>query len=133
MDNLIHMANKKRYISNSTRYVAINLDRMVVVDKKLQNTNLHVPWNTWSREVLWQIKNVIFPLPRGLWPLKLTGWCLLRRSHHPQWPHDTIVTWSINNVVSPFIQGSWLPNSTRLMILGHHAQNPMIFWSRDHM
>ena len=80
-------------------------------------------------------KNVLFPLLRGLWPLKLKGWLLMMRGHHSQWSHDTIVPWQIKKVNLYFYKAPWLPNSTRwwLMILVHHAQSHVILWSRNRM
>ena len=77
--------------------MTVQLERMVVYNTEPENTKSHVLSITWSREVTWEMKNVIFTLPWRLWVLNLTEWwCLMRRGHHPQWSHDTTVTQKSN-------------------------------------
>ena len=83
---------KKHYISISTRPVASKFVRMAAHCKEPWTTNLSVFSITCSRDFTWQIKNVIFLLSRGLWPLNMTRQWLMRRGHHPRWSHDIIST-----------------------------------------
>ena len=86
VDTSCHMTNKKR-ISISTRPMATKLEKMVAYDKEPL-----VLLTGWSREVTSKITNVIFPLPRGLRQLNLTGLWLRKRGHYSQWSHSTVVT-----------------------------------------
>ena len=56
----------------------------------------HDPLTTWSREVTWQVKSLISPIPQSLWPPILTRrWLMMRITqplcHMTLWPR---VTWS---------------------------------------
>ena len=49
----------------------------------------HDPLTTYSREVMWQIKSLMSPIPQNLWPPNLTGgWLMIRRIH--AWCHMTL-------------------------------------------
>ena len=39
-------------------YMATKLGRVRIYNKELLSIKLHNPLNTWSREVMWQIKNI---------------------------------------------------------------------------
>ena len=52
---------------------------------------------------MWQLRDIILPLGQCL--LNLTQWWLMRRGHHPQWWHDTIVARRIHKISRVF---TWL-------------------------
>ena len=108
-----HMANKKPFITSSTTsFVATNFDRIVADDKEPPTTKWNVRSITWSHEVRWQVKNFTFSFPRYLWPLNVTGWWFISRSHSPKYPHDRIATWRMKNVTSSILQTLWSSNDT---------------------
>ena len=53
--------------------MASERDRVVAYDKKNSLMKLHDPMTTLSREVTWQIKSLISPIPQSLWPPNLRG------------------------------------------------------------
>ena len=83
-----HVTNKMFYISIFT--MATKHGKMVTYVEWLPPRNSHNPSNMWSREVMWQIKN-ISPIPQCQWSLNLLGWWHTVMSSHtyirmtPQW------------------------------------------------
>ena len=63
------MTDDKRYISTFTRPIATELDRGVAFDEKMLFIKSHHLLITWIHQVIWQIKNVIYPFPWDFWPL----------------------------------------------------------------
>ena len=68
------------------------------------------PLITWSSKIMWQIKNLISPLLKRLWPLNLAGWSLTLRGSYPQSQMTLFITWScpitrqVKNIISPVPQ-----------------------------
>ena len=53
--------------------MAPKLGRVVAYDEENSLMKLHDPLTTLSREVTWQIKSLISPMPQSLWPPNLRG------------------------------------------------------------
>ena len=70
-------------ITTTTRPMATKLGKVVTYYKKLQPNKSQNLLNTWSREVTWQIKNILSPLPQYLWLSNLRGWLHKVRSFLP--------------------------------------------------
>ena len=68
----------------------------MVYDEEKSPMMTHDFLNTWSHEVTWQIKSLISPITKSLWPPNLTGrWLMMRKLfHNVTWPSDYVVTWS---------------------------------------
>ena len=70
------------YISTSTRPITTKHYKVATYLKGLLPINSHNPLNIWSRDVQWQIINIISPLSKYLWSPNLSGWWHTARSFH---------------------------------------------------
>ena len=86
---------------------------------------------------MWQIKNVICPLSKGLWTPNLAG-CWLRWGNPTHKSSGTSNTWSRDKskmLYVPLSQGLWIPNlaSWWLRMKGTHPQCHVTHWSSAHV
>ena len=58
--------------------------RGVTYHKGVPTIKSQDPFISWFCEIKWQTKNVIFPLPQGLWPQNLEGWFLTLNEFYPE-------------------------------------------------
>ena len=113
---------KKRYISISTRPVATKLDRILGYDKEPQTSKLHVSPITGSSELTCKIKNFLFPLSRGLMPLKLA---ILHNSQVTNKKHYIFISTRLVAIKLVKVMACSIgPLST---------ESYMFLWPRDHM
>ena len=74
------VTNKKSNISIAAWLMATNLDKVTAYDIGAPHTKSHESLITWTyvaHLILWQIINIISPIPQVLWTLKLIGWWLV--------------------------------------------------------
>ena len=86
---------------------------------------------------MWQIKNVICPLSKGLWTPNLAG-CWLRWGNPTHKSSGTSNTWSRDKskmLYVPLSQGLWIPNLANwwLRMKGTHPQSHVTHWSSAHV
>ena len=62
-----HVTNQNQHISATTVPMVIKLGRLVTYAKRPLSIKSHGSWNTWTREIMRQIKNILSPLPQCLW------------------------------------------------------------------
>ena len=61
--------------------IATKLDREVASDERMLFAKPHNLFIMWIYQVTLQIKNVISPIPRDMWPPNVTRWWLLIREN----------------------------------------------------
>ena len=91
---------------------------------------------TWQkRDVTWQIKHLIFPLPQGLRTPNFAGCLLIMRGlQNVTWHFNSVVIWQFENVMFPQPQGLRPPDSAGCTWLrGHLAQSQMTLLFRWHV
>ena len=84
-----HVTNKKQNFFLSPWLMATKLDRVVTYDEGNSPIMSDDPLITWSREVTWQIENLISSHLQGLWPPNMTSWELMVRGT-PLWSHTIL-------------------------------------------
>ena len=62
--------------------MATKLGRVVSYDEGNSTIMSDDPLVTWSHDVMWQIENLISPLPQGVWLSNVADWWLMVRVNH---------------------------------------------------
>ena len=90
-----YMADLNHYILTTALPMARRVDRVVIYLEGLLPIKSHSFWVTWTCEIMWQIKNIAFPLQQCLWPLNLAGWSRTLRvaTYKVTWSFDHMVLW----------------------------------------
>ena len=74
-----HMTNEKRYITTSTRPFITKFDKEVASDERMLSKKFTYQLITWTHQVTWLLKSVIYLFPQDMWPPKLEEcWLVLR-------------------------------------------------------
>ena len=66
--------------------MVIKLDMVVAYDEENSLMISHDPLTTWLRDVTWQIKSLIFPIPQGLGPRAV----IYNEGNSPMMSHDLL-------------------------------------------
>ena len=130
-----HVTNYKENIFSSARSMATKLGRVVIYD--VENSPIIT---LWSREVMWQIENLISPLLQGLWPPNMASSGIMVRetylwSYMIHWQHSE-VTWGYvtNKIKYFFLQKKYghQPLQGADVWWGEAHDEVARLWSRDH-
>ena len=105
-----HVTNWNHYIYIATILMATKLGKMVTYHEDLSLIHSHNILITWSHEITWQTKPIIFQLTQCLPTPNLVGRWLTVRGSQSLKPHDPLLTWPTwghvtiwKNFISAFI------------------------------
>ena len=88
---------EKQNISSSAKPMTTKIGRVVAYDEGNSPMMSDYPLITWLREVTWQIKSLISPIPHNLWPPNIKGlWLMMTRTH----PWCYLTFWPCGHVKS---------------------------------